>query len=85
LHGGILEYGRINGNAHWEGRCVVFDSRGAVNLDAAHDDEIEICGRCLIPTDNLNKCIECKENYLTCKECISVFGEYCSKNCKQTS
>lgn len=33
LHGGIIEYGKVHGNTHWEGHCFVFDSRVALDLN----------------------------------------------------
>lgn len=33
LHGGILTYGKECGDAHWEGKCFVFDERLAVAMD----------------------------------------------------
>ena len=39
LHGGIIEYGKVHGNAHWEGQCFVFDSRVALDLDPERPNE----------------------------------------------
>lgn len=33
LHGGIVKYGEVVGGDHWEGKCFVFDERGAIDLD----------------------------------------------------
>lgn len=33
LHGGIINYGQTVGDNYWEGKCFVFDRRGAINID----------------------------------------------------
>src|SRR3990167_7327628 len=33
LHGGIISYGQECGNSHWQGKCFVFDNRGAIDID----------------------------------------------------
>ena len=32
LYGGILNYGKECGDAHWEGKCFVFDTREAIDI-----------------------------------------------------
>ena len=39
LEGGIIEYGKECGNEHWEGKCFVFDSRLAIDVDPNHPSE----------------------------------------------
>ncbi len=34
LHGGIVNYGKKFGSAHWKGKCFVFDNRTVLDLDA---------------------------------------------------
>ena len=35
LYGGILNYGKECGDAHWEGKCFVFDNREAIDLKSS--------------------------------------------------
>ncbi|MFT4343448.1 MAG: rhodanese-related sulfurtransferase [Candidatus Woesearchaeota archaeon] len=39
LEGGIIEYCKACGNAHWEGKCFVFDSRLAIDIDPENPNE----------------------------------------------
>jgi len=42
LHGGIVNYQKEYGNAHWEGECFVFDKRMTVRVDK----DLTQVGRC---------------------------------------
>ena len=57
LHGGIIRYGDECGNAHWEGKCFVFDRRGAIDIDPKNQNEpITQCELCAIPTSDYHNC-----------------------------
>jgi UPF0176 protein len=34
LHGGIINYAKKFGSEHWEGKCLVFDNRNELDMDA---------------------------------------------------
>jgi len=57
LHGGILAYGQECGNSHWEGKCFVFDTRGAIDIDPnSYSEPITQCVLCNLPNADLFNC-----------------------------
>jgi len=85
LHGGIIRYGQEVGDDHWEGKCFVFDRRGAVNIDPkkqSHD--ISQCEQCAIPSSNYHNCVnvDCDRMSILCEECVEVLEGCCDKNCR---
>ena len=84
LHGGILSYGNTIGDKHWEGLCVVFDKRGAVEIDPAKHRDISLCVRCMTPEDAVVACAVCNESFVSCADCTTTRKSCCSKKCFQT-
>lgn len=87
LHGGIINYGKEVGNSHWEGKCFVFDTRGAVDIDPSRQSEpITQCGICRIPCADYYNCsnTECDRRFIACKDCLSAMESCCSKRCRNT-
>lgn len=85
LHGGIIRYGQEIGDEHWEGKCFVFDKRGAINIDPEKNSEdISQCRQCAIPTSNYHNCtnVECDKRVILCEECIDVLEGCCDKACR---
>ncbi len=39
LHGGIINYAKSFGSAHWEGKCLVFDNRFELDMDDIKNSE----------------------------------------------
>jgi len=85
LHGGILTYGNECGNAHWEGKCFVFDTRGAVDIDPNNQSEpITQCVLCNLPNADLYNCAltSCDKWFVACGNCLEVLKGCCSKRCR---
>ena len=83
LHGGIIRYGDVVGDAHWEGKCFVFDRRGAVEIDPEKQEtEYDQCITCFIPCESKHTCKHCKKEYIACKTCFPLFKNTCSKFCR---
>jgi len=85
LHGGILTYGQECSDEHWEGKCFVFDTRGAVDIDPNSQSEpITQCVLCNLPNSELHNCalISCDKFFTACVGCLEILKECCSKNCR---
>ena len=85
LHGGILAYGKECGNAHWEGKCFVFDTRGAIDIDPNSKSEpITQCVLCHLPNAELHNCAltTCDRFFTACNECLEILKGCCSKRCR---
>lgn len=85
LHGGIIRYGEEVGDEFWEGKCFVFDRRGAIEIDKAKQEEPESqCVLCFIPIDTKENCKHCSEEFIVCDKCIELLEGCCSKMCRNT-
>ena len=87
LHGGILSYGDECGNAYWEGKCFVFDTRGAVDIDPNSQSEpITQCVLCNLPNAELHNCAltSCDKWFVACEGCLEVLRGCCSKRCRNS-
>lgn len=85
LHGGILTYGQDCGNSHWEGKCFVFDTRGAVDIDPNSQSEpITQCVLCNLPNAELHNCAltSCDKFFTACEGCLEILKDCCSKHCR---
>ncbi|MAG47826.1 hypothetical protein CL617_04425 [archaeon] len=84
LHGGIIRYGKTVGVDHWEGKCFVFDHRGAVSINEEEPKLISQCAICHIPSDNQENCakVECDKFFVVCEKCYAKFDNCCSRRCK---
>lgn len=85
LHGGIIRYGEECGNSHWQGKCFVFDNRGAINIDpSAPSEPITQCNLCRLPCDDYYNCalFTCDKRFIACSTCIKALEGCCSKRCR---
>ena len=85
LHDGILNYGAECGNAHWEGKCFVFDERGAIDIGPNNKSEpVTQCALCHLPNSELHNCAftKCDEFFTACEKCFEALKGCCSKNCR---
>ena len=81
LHGGILSYGNQVNDVHWEGLCVVFDKRGAIEIASEKDREVLLCNRCMTPEETERTCKVCNSQFLGCDKCFVARQQCCSKMC----
>lgn len=87
LRGGILKYALHCGSAFWQGRCFVFDKRGAVPLDPQKEIEpIARCDHCNVPADEYYNCrnIDCDKRIILCEDCLKNLESCCSKQCRNS-
>lgn len=84
LHEGILNYGKECGNAHWQGKCFVFDTRGAIDIANNHSEPITQCVLCHLPCAKLHNCDlkTCDKFFTACENCFKVLKGCCSKKCR---
>ena len=85
LHGGIIKYGQDCGNSHWDGKCFVFDRRGAIDIDPSRQTKPESqCAICFIPFDEKYNCLhpKCGKEFSACGVCIKLLNNCCSKKCR---
>jgi len=85
LKGGILNYGKECSTAHWQGKCFVFDTRGAIDIDPDKISKpITKCNLCNLPNDTYYNCkrTDCDLHFLSCKQCLQVLEGCCSKHCR---
>ena len=85
LHDGIINYGKECGDSHWEGKCFVFDTRGAVDIDPNKKSEpITQCVLCHLPSGNLHQCsyVKCDKFFTACDKCLEILNGCCGKNCR---
>lgn len=86
LDGGILNYLKKYPNEEFEGECFVFDHRVSVDQNLNPSQRYSLCPHCGNPGDQLIECIQCCQNHIVCKHCLSQEEEKptvrtCSKNC----
>ena len=83
LHGGIIKYGEIVGDKYWNGKCFVFDERGAIEIDPnKQEDNYEQCSICYVPNEEKHTCPYCAKGFTMCKNCVPLMDECCSKFCR---
>ena len=86
LHGGIIQYGIDCGSEYWEGKCFVFDTRRAIDIDPKQQSSfISYCVYCQGPSANYYNCEnkECDVLFIACEECNKKEKNCCSKECKE--
>jgi UPF0176 protein len=83
LHGGIIKYGEVIGDKHWNGKCFVFDERGAIEIDPKKQEENYIqCSICYVPNEESHTCPFCSKEYIMCSRCMPLMDDCCSKFCR---
>ena len=83
LDGGVINYGIKRGQGNWEGKCFVFDDRGAIEIDTKKQDiKYSQCNICFVPCENNQTCRVCNKEYLMCADCDPLMENTCSKFCR---
>ena len=88
LHDGIVNYGKECGDSYWEGKCFVFDTRGAIDIDPKKKSEpITQCALCHLPSGELHQCsyVKCDRFFTACDNCLEVLEGCCSKRCRNNN
>lgn len=84
LEGGILNYGKTEGSAHWQGKLFVFDDRLAISIDGKEKAPISFCHHCSERSDTYYNCanMDCNELFLSCPTCLQERQGCCSPTCQ---
>ncbi|MEX0686383.1 MAG: rhodanese-related sulfurtransferase [Balneolales bacterium] len=85
LSGGILEYGKQEGGAHYKGKCFVFDDRLAVPVNPDDEEPISHCEITGVPCDMYINCanMECNRLFICSQEAAVKMEGCCSDACMQ--
>ena len=75
IDGGVINYFKETGGAHWKGDCFVFDNRVALDKELNETDYV-LCFRCREP---LNKDEIASENYKIDEYCPYCYGDVVTK------
>jgi UPF0176 protein len=84
LDGGVIGYGKKEGNTHWEGKLFVFDDRLAVAPNEANAEKlISVCHHCQKECADYYNCanMDCNELFLCCSCCAEEHQGCCCKEC----
>jgi UPF0176 protein len=86
LHGGIINYGKKEGGAHFKGKCFVFDDRLAVPVNKDDQAPISHCKITGDPCDTYINCAnpDCNKLFVcTVKGALEMEG-CCGKTCMKS-
>jgi UPF0176 protein len=85
LHGGIIKYGKEAGGKDFEGKCYVFDSRVAVDVNSENPVIVSTCFNCDTTTAKMINCAnpECNEHFTQCDTCGDALQGCCCEVCMQ--
>ncbi|MEO1022205.1 MAG: rhodanese-related sulfurtransferase [Bacteroidota bacterium] len=86
LHGGILNYAKEEGGAHFDGKCFVFDDRLVVPVNPNMMDPIAQCEITGKPADTYINCanMECNKLFVCSEEGAIAMDGCCSEECRQS-
>ncbi len=85
LYGGVIQYGLETDGADFEGKCYVFDSRLAVDINKKDPLIIGRCYVCNAACDRMVNCAnpECNIHVSICELCTEALEGACSKACQR--
>ncbi len=85
LHGGIIKYGLEAEGEDFEGKCYVFDSRLAVDVNKVNPKVVSKCYVCDEPSDRMVNCANptCNIHVPICEACGEEMEGACSVECKE--
>jgi len=86
LHGGIVNYGKKEGGAHFKGKCFVFDDRLSVAVNKDNQAPISHCTITGAPCDTYLNCADpdCNRLFLCSKEGALKMEGCCSDACTKS-
>ena len=86
LDGGILNYAKEEGGAHFLGKCFVFDDRLVVPVNPADDEPISHCEIMGTPADTYLNCanMDCNRLFVCSPEGAEVYNGACSDECQHS-
>lgn len=83
LHGGVIAYGKEEGDNHWKGKLFVFDDRLVVPISDTNKEPITKCFHCDKLCDTYCNCanMDCNALFICCQECAQQMKGACSDSC----
>lgn len=83
LHGGIVTYAQKVGDAHYKGKCFVFDDRLAVPVEKNQKQPLTQCSITGIPCDTYLNCanLACNKMFICSPEGAAKYEGCCSEDC----
>ncbi|MCC5925793.1 MAG: rhodanese-related sulfurtransferase [Bacteroidetes bacterium] len=86
LHGGIINYGKLEGGVHFKGKCFVFDDRLVVPVNPDDEEPISNCEITGVPCDTYINCanMECNKLFICSEEGAVQMEGCCSESCKNS-
>jgi len=86
LHGGILQYAKVEGGKHFKGKCFVFDDRLVVPVNKGNLEPIARCEITGKPADSYINCsnMECNKLFVCSEEGAEQMEGCCSEKCRQS-
>lgn len=87
LHGGIIEYARQVGGAHYRGKCFVFDDRLTVPIEKNQIDPVGNCSITGKPCDTFINCanMDCNRLFICSEEGARIMEGFCCDECRNTA
>ena len=84
LDGGIINYSKEMNGIDFDGKCYVFDSRLAVDVNKINPRKITKCYICQNDSDRITNCIytRCNLQTIICPECNIKLKGCCSVECE---
>lgn len=86
LHGGIINYAKTVGDAHYKGKCFVFDDRLAVPVEKNQKEPLTRCEITGEPCDRYLNCAnpECNRLFICSVEGAHQYEGCCCKECMES-
>ena len=86
LDGGIIKYGLEENGKDFDGKCYVFDSRVAIDVNRINPKVITKCYSCEEDCDKMINCMntKCNRHVTMCYQCYDLFDSCCSVKCKES-
>lgn len=84
LHGGIINYAKTVGDAHFRGKCFVFDDRLTVPVQKDQEEPLTVCEITGEPCDTYVNCAnpDCNKLFICSEEGARKFEGCCSPECQ---
>ena len=86
LHGGIINYGKIEGGEDFEGNCYVFDNRVQIPVNTVNPSIISTCHNCGVKSVRIINCANphCNNHLVQCEACGIELKGNCTIQCSMS-
>ena len=87
LKGGIINYAKEEGDAHYRGKCFVFDDRLTIPIEKNQKEPLTRCDITAVACDTYLNCANCDCNklFICCEEGAKKYEGCCSEACMQAN